>query len=485
MNYSIIRRTTGLVLKFEAIFLLLPAITGFLYRERAGLVYLLLAAVYFAVGFLINLKQDSGTEFFTKEGFISVALVWVVISLCGALPFVLCGDIPSYSDALFETISGFTTTGSSILPDVEALSHASLFWRSFTHWVGGMGVIVFVLAIMPMRRRRMGSQMHMMRAESPGPVVGKLVPKIRDTAMILYKIYFGMTVVEIVLLLLAGMPLFDALCLSFGTAGTGGFGVLGDSIASYPLLQQGIITVFMILFGVNFSAYFILFLGKDKKEAFRLTEVRWYLGIIAFCIVTITINIRGLFDNLFLAFHHAAFQVGSIITTTGYATVDFDLWPQYSRCLLVLIMFIGACAGSTGGGIKVSRIVILIKAGLQEIHHYVHPRAVTSVRMDGKPVERDTVRGVIMYLGIYVVIFCSSVLLVTVFDGGQSLETIFTSVAATFNNIGPGLSAVGPTANFGHLSLPSKYILMFDMLAGRLELYPMLLLFYPALWRKR
>ena len=484
MNYSIIRRTTGLVLKFEAIFLLLPALTGFLYGEREGVIYFALAAAYFAIGFLINLKGDTGTEFYTKEGFISVALVWIVISLCGALPFVLCGDIPNYSNALFETISGFTTTGSSILTDVEALSHASLFWRSFTHWVGGMGVIVFVLAIMPMRKRRMGSQMHMMRAESPGPVVGKLVPKIRDTAMILYMIYFGMTVTEIVLLLIAGMPLFDSLCLSFGTAGTGGFGVLGDSIASYPILQQAIITIFMILFGINFNAYFILFLGKDKKEAFRISEIRWYLGIIAFAVITITINIRGLFDNLFLAFHHAAFQVGSIITTTGYATADFDVWPQYSRCLLVMIMFCGACAGSTGGGIKVSRLVILVKAGLQESHPYGHPRSITAVRMDGKPVERETVRSVVMYIGVYVVIFFASVLLVTVFDGDQNLETIFTSVAATFNNIGPGLSTVGPTANFAHFSLVSKYVLMFDMLAGRLELYPMLLLFYPYTWRK-
>ena len=485
MNYSIIRKTTGLVMKFEAIFLLLPALTGLVYREREGLIYLGMAIAYYLIGFLINFRGESDTEFYTKEGFISVALVWIVISICGALPFVLCGDIPSYPDALFETISGFTTTGSSILADVEALSHASLFWRSFTHWVGGMGVIVFVLAIMPARRRRMGNQIHMMRAESPGPVVGKLVPKIRDTAKILYLIYFGMTVTEIVLLLLAGMPLFDTLCLSFGTAGTGGFGILADSVASYPLLQQGIITVFMILFGVNFNAYFFLFLGKDKKEAFRLTEVRWYFLIIAFSVVTITINIARMFDNVFLAFHHAAFQVGSIITTTGYATQDFDLWPQYSRCLLVLIMFIGACAGSTGGGIKVSRIVILVKAGLQEIHHYIHPRAVTSVHMDGTPVESETVRSVIMYVGIYVVIFCSSVLLVTLFDGDQSLETVFTAVAATFNNIGPGLSAVGATANFGHLSLASKFVLMFDMLAGRLELYPMLLLFSPSLWKQR
>ena len=485
MNYSIIRRTTGLVMKFEAIFLLLPALTGLIYREKEGLIYLGLAAAYYLIGYLINFKVETRASFYTKEGFISVGLVWIVISLCGALPFVLCGDIPSYPDALFETISGFTTTGSSILSDVEALSHAGLFWRSFTHWVGGMGVIVFVLAIMPMRKGGTGNQIHMMRAESPGPVVGKLVPKIRDTAKILYIIYFGMTVAEIILLLVAGMPLFDTLCLSFGTAGTGGFGILGDSIASYPLLQQGIITVFMILFGVNFNAYFFLFLGKDKKDAFRLTEVRWYFLIIAFSIVTITINIHKMFDNLFLAFHHAAFQVGAIITTSCYATADFNLWPQYSRCLLVLIMFIGACAGSTGGGIKVSRIIILVKAGIQEIHHYIHPRAVTSVHMDGKPVENETVRSVIMYLGIYIVIFCASVLLVTAFDGDESLETIFTAVAATFNNIGPGLSAVGATANFGHLSLASKFILMFDMLAGRLELYPMLLLIYPLFGRRK
>ena len=486
MNYTIIRRTTGLVLRFEALFLVLPALTGFIYRELAGAIYLILAVMYFLLGNLLNFSagKDDSADYFTKEGFISVAMVWIVISMCGALPFVVCGDIPRYSDALFETVSGFTTTGSSILTDVEALSHASLFWRSFTHWVGGMGVIVLVLAIMPMRSRRMGSQMHLMRAESPGPVVGKLVPKIRDTAKILYMLYLGITVTEIVLLLIAGMPLFDTLCLSFGTAGTGGFGVLGDSIASYPVLQQAIITVFMILFGVNFNAYFFIFFGKDKKEAFRLTEVRWYFAIIAFAIVTITINIRGLFDNIFMAFHHAAFQVGSIITTTGYATADFDLWPQYSRCLLVIIMFIGACAGSTGGGIKVSRIVILLKASAREIHHYLHPRSVTTVRMDNKPVEQETVRSVIMYVGIYAVIFTTSVLAVTFFDSGQSLETIFTAVAATFNNIGPGLSAVGPTANFSAMSLPTKYILMFDMLAGRLELYPMLLLFYPQRLRQ-
>ena len=337
MNYTIIRRTTGLVLRFEALFLVLPALTGFIYRELAGAIYLILAVMYFLLGNLLNFSagKDDSADYFTKEGFISVAMVWIVISMCGALPFVVCGDIPRYSDALFETVSGFTTTGSSILTDVEALSHASLFWRSFTHWVGGMGVIVLVLAIMPMRSRRMGSQMHLMRAESPGPVVGKLVPKIRDTAKILYMLYLGITVTEIVLLLIAGMPLFDTLCLSFGTAGTGGFGVLGDSIASYPVLQQAIITVFMILFGVNFNAYFFIFFGKDKKEAFRLTEVRWYFAIIAFAIVTITINIRGLFDNIFMAFHHAAFQVRPVASVfqvpPGHHHVHRSLRRQHRR----------------------------------------------------------------------------------------------------------------------------------------------------------
>ena len=482
MNYSIIRKTTGLVMKFEAIFLLLPALTGLVYREREGLIYLGMAIAYYLIGFLINFRSESETEIYTKEGFISVALVWIVISICGALPFVLCGDIPSYPDALFETISGFTTTGSSILADVEALSHASLFWRSFTHWVGGMGVIVFVLAIMPARKRRMGNQIHMMRAESPGPVVGKLVPKIRDTAKILYLIYFGTTVTEIVLLLLAGMPLFDTLCLSFGTAGTGGFGVLADSVASYPLLQQGIITVFMILFGVNFNAYFFLFLGKDKKEAFRLTEVRWYFLIIAFSVVTITINIARMFDNVFLAFHHAAFQVGSIITTTGYATQDFDLWPQYSRCLLVLIMFIGACAGSTGGGIKISRFLIYFKSLAKELRRIVHPRTVRHIRVDGKTVEDGTLQNTFVYLIVFLVIFAGSALVVSL-DGFDPTST-FTAVAATFNNIGPGLEIVGPVGNYASFSWLSKVVLIFDMLAGRLEIFPLLFFFLPSTWRQ-
>lgn len=482
MNYSIIRRTTGLVLKFEAIFLLLPALTGFLYGEREGTIYFALAAAYFAIGFLINLKGDTDTEFYTKEGFVSVALVWLVISLCGALPFVLCGDIPNYSDALFETISGFTTTGSSILSDVEALSHASLFWRSFTHWVGGMGVIVFILAVMPLTG---GYNMHLMRAESPGPSVGKLVPRVRDTALILYSIYFGMTVIQCILLMICGMPVFDALCITFGTAGTGGFAVRSSGFADYTVLQQAIITVFMIMFGVNFNAYYFLLLGKtwkERKAAFQMSEVKAYFGIIAFCIVTITWSIRGFYGSILMSFHQAAFQVGSIITTTGYSTVDFDQWPQYSRSLLVLIMFCGACAGSTGGGIKVSRILLMLKTVKQEVLHFIHPRSVSTVKLDGKAVDKETVRGVNVYLAAYCMIFVMSLLIITMFDN-QDLVTVFTSVAATFNNIGPGLNAVGPMANYGHLLPVTKYVLMFDMLAGRLELFPMLLLFVPSVWK--
>ncbi len=482
MNYGSIRRFLGIVLRFEAAFLLLPAITGLVYRETAGLSYLAAAFLCVVVGTFLSFYRADRGPFYTKEGFAGVALSWIVLSMFGALPFVFCGDIPSYTDALFETISGFTTTGASILTDVGALSHASLFWRSFTHWVGGMGVIVFILAIMPLTG---GYNMHLMRAESPGPSVGKLVPKIRETAMILYKIYFGITVIEIILLLLAGMPLFDSLCLTFGTAGTGGFAVRSSGFADYTVLQQAIITVFMILFGVNFNAYYFLLLGKTweaRKEAFRMSEVKGYLGIIAFCILTITWSIRGFYDNILLAFHHAAFQVGSIITTTGYATADFNLWPQYSRSLLVLIMFIGACAGSTGGGIKVSRILLLVKSVKQEVLHFIHPRAVSTIKLDGKSVDKETVRGVNVYLAAYALIFVVSLLIITMFDD-QDLETVFTAVAATLNNIGPGLAAVGPMSNYYHLLPVTKYVLMFDMLAGRLELFPMLILFVPAIWK--
>ena len=479
MNYSIIRKILGVVIEFTGAFLVLPAICGLLYREKEALVYAVLAVVYFVLGRLVASVKLKDQAYYAREGLVIVGLSWIVLSILGAIPLVITRDIPNFTDALFETVSGFTTTGSSILKNVEGLSHTGLFWRSFTHWVGGMGVIVFILAVLPAMTG--GYNMNLMKAESPGPTVGKLVPRIKETARILYSIYLGITVAEIILLVIARMPLFDALCISFGSAGTGGFGVRNDSCASYSTLMQGIITVFIIMFGVNFNAYFYI-LRKKAGEVIKMSEVKGYFGIIAFSIITITINIRGMFPSLFQAFHHAAFQVGSIITTTGFATTDFDLWPQYSRALLVLIMFIGACAGSTGGGMKVSRVLIMFKTVYREIRKYLHPRAVTNVTMDGKTLDRSTLHSVSVYLSTYMLLFSLSVLAITMFENFD-LETVFTSVACTFNNIGPGLSKVGPTCNFSIMKPVTKYILMFDMLAGRLELYPMLMLFTPAVWK--
>lgn len=432
-----------------------------------------------AIGTLLTLRKPAKFVLYAREGMVSVALAWIVMSLFGALPFVLCGDIPSFSNALFEIISGFTTTGASILEDVEGLSHASLMWRSFSHWVGGMGVIVFMLAIIPMAS---GYNMQLMKAESPGPSVGKLVPHVKESAKILYLIYVSLTVIQFVLLKVTGMPLFDAVCITFGTAGTGGFGILNSSCGAYTGLQQNIITIFMLAFGVNFNAYYFL-LGKDKKQVLKMEEVRWYFLIVFSSIALICINVHGLFQTWGEALHHAAFQVASIITTTGYSTVNFDMWPMFSKMILVGLMFCGACAGSTGGGIKVSRILILLKAVRVEIRHNMHPRAVSTMKMDGKAVDKSIFRGVLVYLAAYVFVYAVSMLLLAL-DPVQSFTTDFTAVAATFNNIGPGLEAVGPAANFNGLSLLSKYVLMFDMLAGRLELFPMLIFFLPSTWKK-
>lgn len=478
MNYSIISYILGWVLTIESIFMFIPCIVAAIYREKEGFAFLIVALLCLAIGLLRIRKKTKSQVFYAKEGFVTVALSWIIMSIFGALPFVINRDIPSFTDALFETISGFTTTGASILSDVEALSHCSLFWRSFTHWIGGMGVFVFLLAILPLTG---GYNMHLMRAESPGPSVGKFVPKVRETAKILYAIYIVMTLVEIILLLFAGMPLFDSLTVSFGTAGTGGFGIKNTSIADYNMVIQAIISIFMILFGVNFGAYFLL-LGNNKKDAFKLEEVHWYLIIIAGAVAIITINTKDMFHNLFTAFHHALFQVASVITTTGYSTTDFDLWPQLSRAVLVIVMFIGACAGSTGGGIKVSRIIILVKSVKQELGYFIHPRSVKVIKMDNKPLSAKSIRGVNAFFVTYTLIFVASLLIIT-FDNFD-LVTNFTAVTATLNNIGPGLKLVGPTGNFGIFSPVAKYILMFDMLAGRLELYPILLLFTPSVWKK-
>ncbi len=478
MNNKMILYILSIILKLEAAFLLLPALTGMIYREREWAAYFGAAVLCLAAGFLMSRKKPEDTTFFTKEGFVIVALSWIIMSVFGALPFVFSRDIPNYTDALFEMISGFTTTGASVLDNIDLVSHAGRMWRSFSHWIGGMGVIVFMLAILPSS----GANMRLMRAESPGPSVGKLVPKVKQTAGILYQIYIVLTLIEIVLLLVSGMPVFDAVTISFGTAGTGGFSARASGFEEYTILQQGIVTVFMILFGVNFNAYYLL-LAKKWKDAFQIEEIRWYLGIIAAAVVMIAINTRHLYPTAFLSFHHAAFQVGSIITTTGFATADFNLWPELSKTILVTLMFIGACAGSTGGGLKVARMIILVKSVRLDLFRAIHPRGVKTLKMDGKSLDEETVRGVSAYFVTYIVLFILSNLILS-FNGLDPV-TNFTAVTANFNNIGPGLSLVGPMGNFGMMPWYAKYTLMFDMLAGRLELYPMMMLFIPAIWRKR
>ncbi len=477
MNGSIIRFILGNVLKIEGLLLFLPAIVSGIYFEHEGIYYVSVAAVCLILGFLMTRKKPKSQVFYLKEGCITTSLSWILLSFFGCLPFYLSKEIPSFTDALFETISGFTTTGASILNDVEALSHCALFWRSFTHWIGGMGVLVFLLAVIPLSG---GSHINLMRAESPGPSVGKLVPKIRYTARILYVIYFAMTVLEVILLLFGGMPVFDALTTSFGTAGTGGFGIKNDSFMSYSPYLQWVVTVFMILFGINFNAYYLMLFGKLKK-ALCIEEVRAYLFIILAAIGIIFFNILHIYNGIFDALTHAAFQVGSIITTTGFSSVDFNLWPKASQSILVLLMFIGACADSTGGGIKVSRFIVLIKTIIKELNSYIHPKSIKKIKMDGKPVEHEVVRSTNVYFITFMIIFSASVFAVS-FEG-KDLVSNFTAVAATINNIGPGLQMVGPTQNFQHFSVFSKYVLMFDMLAGRLELFPLLILFHPGAWK--
>ena len=477
MNISIIRYILGSVLKTEGILLLLPCLTALYYKETQGYAYLIVAVSAFILGYLCTLKKPRSTVFYLKEGCIATASSWILMSVIGSIPFMLTGEIPSFTDALFETISGLTTTGSSILSDVEALSHASLMWRSFTHWIGGMGVLVFVLAILPLKG---GSHMNLMKAESPGPSVGKLVPKVQSTAQILYGIYILLTVIQFILLLIGKMPVFDAITLTFGTAGTGGFGIKNDSIASYTAYQQWVITIFMMMFGINFNFYYYL-LFRQFKKAFRLEEVRYYVGIILAAILIIFVNTLHLSPNSSTALRDAAFQVGAIITTTGYSTADFILWPTISKTVLVLLMFLGACAGSTGGGMKVSRLVILFKTVGKELRSYIHPKSIRSITFEHKSVESEVVRSTNVFFITYMLIFATSVFLISL--EGQDVVTTFTSVIATFNNIGPGLEAVGPVSNFGHFSHFSKWVLMFDMLAGRLELFPLLLLFHPLIYK--
>lgn len=478
MNTSMIIYVLGWILNAEAAMMVLPLITGIIYKEQAAWSFIITIIICLFLGLSLILRSPKNRVFHVREGFVSVALSWILLSIFGALPFVLSKSIPSFVDAMFETVSGFTTTGASILSDVESLPRCIIFWRSFTHWIGGMGVLVFILAILPMAG---GSHMSLMKAESPGPVVSKLVPTVQSTAKILYGIYIAMTIIQIILLLAGGMPVFDALTISFGTAGTGGFGIKNDSIGSYSSYIQNVITIFMILFGVNFSMYFLL-LQRKFRQAFTMEEVRTYFIIILAAIGIITLHISDSYSSIWEGLKHAAFQVASIITTTGYATTDFNQWDEVSRTILVMLMFIGACAGSTGGGIKVSRMIIAVKTILKEIISYIHPRAIKKVSMDGKPVEHETIRAVNVFFMAYMLIFAFSVFLLA-FDG-HDLLTNFTAVAATFNNIGPGLELVGPTQNFGFFSDFSKIVMIFDMLAGRLEIFPLLILFSPEAWKK-
>ncbi len=480
MNRRMVLYITGSVIKIEALLMVLPLITSLIYREDCWLSFLISISIALVLGFGLTLLSKPGNKIiYAKEGFVAVALSWVALSAVGALPFVISGEIPSYIDAFFETVSGFTTTGSSILRDVEALSHGILFWRSFTHWVGGMGVLVFVMAIIPSFSDR---SIHLLRAEVPGPIVGKLVPKMKQTARILYIIYVVITAVEVVFLLAGGMPLFDSLVHAFGTAGTGGFGIKADSIGSYNSYLQWVITIFMLMFGVNFNIYYFILL-KKAKTALKSGELWFYIGMVVVSTAMITVNILPIYENLGTALKHGAFQVASLVTTTGYATVDFNQWPMFSKTILLLLMFVGGCAGSTAGGFKVTRVVMQLKNIKRELQRMLHPKAVSVVRFEGKRLDDSTINGVSSYLSIYVLLFCVFVFAIGFepFD----LETNISAIASCFNNIGPALGYAGPAASFADYSAVSKIILSLAMLIGRLEIYPIILTFSPSTWSKK
>ncbi|MCD8150906.1 MAG: TrkH family potassium uptake protein [Clostridiales bacterium] len=477
MNKAMIRYILGWILTIEGFFMLLPWLVGLIYREPCTWIFLIVGLCSMGAGFLIVRKKPKRTVFYMREGCVATALSWILISLVGCLPFRISGEIPSFTDAFFETVSGFTTTGATILGDVEALSHCMLFWRSLTHWMGGMGVLVLLLAVIRMGG---GSNMNLMRAESTGPAVSKLVPKVMHSARIVYMIYIALTGVMVVFLLAGKMPLFDALTTALGTAGTGGFGIKADSMASYSPYLQWVVTVFMLAFGVNFNAYYLI-LFKKWRQALRMEEVRYYLLVVVAASAMITANIYNTAVSFEENLRTATFQVASIITTTGFATADFNLWPETSRFLLVLLMFFGACAGSTGGGLKISRILITVKTIGREFASYLFPKSVKKIKVDGKTVEDDVVRGVHVYLTAFAVLFVISMFCLS-FENIDLISS-FTAVAATINNIGPGLNLVGPVESFAFFSNFSKYVLIFDMLAGRLELFPMLILVYPLTWK--
>lgn len=478
MNYGIVRHIIGKVILIEGAFMAFPAITAIVYGEWKGLItYLILGLVFIGLGHLLESGEPDSMVFYAKEGYIIAALAWVVISLLGAIPFVVTGDIPSYVDALFEIASGFTTTGASILYAPQDLLHCNMMWRSFSHWLGGMGVLVFLLALLPTG----GESLYIMRAESTGPSVGKIVPRIQQTSKILYGIYAGLTLLLIVLLVLGKMPIFDAICTAVGTAGTGGFGIRADSMASYNTYSQIVVTIFMILFGVSFSFYYLL-LSKRFKDAFGMEEVRWYIGIYVIVTLLITLNIWSGEGSFWHQLQQAAFQTSSVMTTTGFATLDFNQWPMFSKFLMGFLMFVGACSGSTAGGIKMSRVIVYLKGIRKELSAQIHPNRVKVLCMDGKRIAGETLRVVYIYLALFVVVFLFSVLVLSI--EGYDWETTFSAVLATLNNIGPGFGLVGPASNYAFFSPLSKLVLTFDMLASRLELFPLVILFAPSTWLK-
>ena len=482
MNRRMVLYVLCFIMRVEAVLLVPPLIIALVqHEEMAAFGFLVAIAALLGASLLTLLKKPRKKVFYAREGFIIVALAWFVVSVFGALPFWASGAIPNFIDSLFETVSGFTTTGASILTNVEAMPMSLLYWRSFTHWLGGMGVLVFVLAIMPLAKNS-GNTMHILRAESPGPQVDKLVPRMHNSAKILYAIYVGMTLLQIVLLLAGGMPLFESVTTAFGTAGTGGFSVLNDSMASFSPYLQSVVTVFMILFGINFNIFFLIIM-REYYKILRNEELWVYLGLLLGSILVITINVLPMFASVGESLHHAAFQVASIMTTTGFATVDFNMWPQLSRTILVILMVLGACAGSTGGGIKTARVVLLGKAFVRDVRKLLRPRSVALIKMNDRTVEEDTVRGVHSYLTAYILIALVSVLLISI--NNFSLETTVTSVVACMNNIGPGLDLVGPMGNYAAFSGFSKLVLSADMLIGRLEIFPMLMLLVPTTWKAR
>lgn len=483
MNYKMMGRFNALFLAVEGLFMIPALLVSIAYGEsdsaRAFLVCI--GIVLLLAGILAVVTKDAKKDFYAKEGLICVGTSWIIMSALGCLPFVFSGAIPNYIDALFEMVSGFTTTGASIITDLEPIPKGIIYWRSFSHWLGGMGVLVFLLAIVPVSGQSQGYTMHLLRAESPGPDVGKLVPRMKQTAIVLYLCYITLSVLDLIFLLVGGMPFFDAVCIMFGTAGTGGFGIHNDSMAGYSPYLQNVTTIFMLLFGVNFSCYYLLLI-KQFKSVFKDEELRIYIGVVIASICAISINVFSMFGNVSDAVRHSAFQVSSIITTTGYATADFNLWPPFAKSILLILMIFGACAGSTGGGLKFARVILLFKNFLRNIAQILRPQKVKAIKMNGKVVDEKIFVNTNAYFFVYVVIIALSTLVLSL--DGFSILTNFTASIACFNNIGPGLESVGPVANYSEFGVLSKIVLIFDMLAGRLEIFPILVLFSPKAWKR-